>query len=212
MTSSVRPSTVITLSVQRFMQAIHDNGYMHKGLYEGWYCVSCEAYYPESDLLEGRVCPVHERPVEWLTEENWFFELSRFEQPLLDWYEGHPHAIFPDSRRNEALGIITAGSRTSRITRTSIDWGVRVPWDGRARLLRLVRRPGQLHHCHRLRRGPRALLEVVAGGSPSARQDIIPVSLRLVAGDVLAAGIEPPAHYIVHGWLLVGARRCRRRG
>ena len=52
------------------MQAIYDNGYMHKGEYEGWYCVSCEAYYPEADLLDGNLCPVHERPVEWLTEEN----------------------------------------------------------------------------------------------------------------------------------------------
>ena len=117
------------LSVQRFMQAIYDNGYMHKGVYEGWYCVSCEAYYPESDLLDGRLCPMHERPVEWLTEENWFFELSRFEQPLLEWYESNPDAIFPDSRRNEALGIIKGGLQDISITRTSIDWGVRVPWD-----------------------------------------------------------------------------------
>ncbi|MGH9296110.1 MAG: class I tRNA ligase family protein, partial [Acidimicrobiales bacterium] len=70
-------------TVKLFMQAIYDNGYLRKGTYEGWYCVSCEAYYAEGDLFEGNLCPVHERAVEWLAEENWFFELSRFSDRLL---------------------------------------------------------------------------------------------------------------------------------
>ena len=193
-------------SVQRFMQAIYDNGYMHKGLYEGWYCVSCEAYYPEADLLEGLLCPVHERPVEWFTEENWFFDLSRFEKPLLDWYERHPDAIFPDSRRNEALGIINGGLQDISITRTSIDWGVRGPVGPRARLLRLVRRSRQLHHRHRLRRGPRTVREVVAGGPPPTGQGHHPLPLRVVAGDV-PRGRHRPTGPLHRPWVATRRRR-----
>ncbi len=74
-------------------------------------------------------CPIHRRPVEQLEEENWFFRLSAFAQPLLDWYEAHPDAVQPDGKRNEALGIIRQGLEDISITRTSIDWGVPVPWD-----------------------------------------------------------------------------------
>jgi methionyl-tRNA synthetase len=197
-------------AVQRFMQAIYDNGYMHKGLYEGWYCVSCEAYYPESDLIGGNLCPLHERPVEWLTEENWFFELSRFEQPLLEWYEKHEDAIFPASRRNEALGIIKGGLQDISITRTSIDWGIPVPWDS----------------AHVVYVWYDALINYITaigyGEDPGRFADWWPSVHHLLGKDIirfhcvwwpamcLAAGIEPPAHFIVHGWLLVGGEKMSK--
>src|SRR6187399_3286302 len=106
------------------------------GTTEGWYCVSCEAYYTEADLLPDPdhpdgpgLCPIHVRPVEWLAEDNWFFRLSAFEQPLLDWYAAHPGAVAPEGKRNEALGIIRQGLDDVSISRSSIDWGVPVPWD-----------------------------------------------------------------------------------
>ncbi|HLN05604.1 MAG TPA: methionine--tRNA ligase, partial [Acidimicrobiales bacterium] len=198
------------LSVQRFMQAIHDNGYMHKGLYEGWYCVSCEAYYPEPDLIEGRLCPVHERPVEWLTEENWFFELSRFEQPLLEWYDGHPDAIFPDSRRNEALGIIKGGLQDISITRTSIDWGVRVPWDEAHvfyvwydALVNYITAIGYGEDENRFSKWWPAVHHLLG-------KDIIRFHCVWWPAMCLAAGVEPPAHYIVHGWLLVSGEKMSK--
>jgi methionyl-tRNA synthetase len=199
-----------TASVQRFMQAIYDNGYMHKGLYEGWYCVSCEAYYPEGDLLEGQLCPVHERPVEWLTEENWFFELSRFEKPLTQWYESHPDAIFPESRRNEALGIIKGGLQDISITRTSIDWGIPVPFDT----------------AHVVYVWYDALINYITaigyGEVPDRFSTWWPAAHHLLGKDIirfhcvwwpamcLAAGIDPPAHFIVHGWLLVGGAKMSK--
>ena len=198
------------LSVQRFMQAIYDNGYMHKGLYEGWYCVSCEAYYPEADLLGGRACPVHERAVEWLTEENWFFELSRFEQSLLEWYQSHPHAIFPDSRRNEALGIIKGGLQDISITRTSIDWGVRVPWDSEHvfyvwydALVNYITAIGYGEDTERFLKWWPAAHHLLG-------KDIIRFHCVWWPAMCLAAGIDPPAHYIVHGWLLVGGEKMSK--
>ncbi len=199
-----------TSSVQQFMQAIYDNGYMHKGLYEGWYCVSCEAYYPEGDLAPGQLCPVHERPVEWLTEENWYFELSRFEQPLLEWYERHPEAIFPESRRNEALGIIIGGLQDISITRTSIDWGIPVPWDS----------------AHVVYVWYDALINYITaigyGADPDRFAKWWPAAHHLLGKDIirfhcvwwpamcLAAGIDPPAGFVVHGWLLVGGEKMSK--
>ena len=115
-------------SVQAFLTSIYENGDIELGTYEGLYCVSCEDYYTEDELVDG-LCPIHHRPVQVMQEENYFFKLSRYQQRLLDWYEANPTAVQPESRRNEALGLIRGGLLDISITRTSFDWGVRVPWD-----------------------------------------------------------------------------------
>jgi methionyl-tRNA synthetase len=194
-------------SVQRFMQAIFDNGYLYKGKYEGWYCVSCEAYYAEDDLLEGERCPVHETPVEWFSEDNWFFALSRFTDQLLEWYNEHPRAIHPETRRNEALGILKGGLKDISITRTSIDWGIPVPWD-----------PAHVFYVWY-----DALVNYISAigfGDDEARfEKWWPAVHHLLGKDIIrfhcvwwpamcmAAGIDPPGQYLVHGFLLVGGRK-----
>jgi methionyl-tRNA synthetase len=115
-------------AVQALLQRVYDNGYIELGSYAGLYCVSCEAYYSESELVDGN-CPIHGRPVEYFEEDNYFFKLSEFEQPLLDYYAAHPDFVQPEAKRNEALGLIRQGLRDISITRTSITWGVTVPWD-----------------------------------------------------------------------------------
>ncbi|MDA8264534.1 MAG: methionine--tRNA ligase [Actinomycetota bacterium] len=197
-------------TVQRFMQAIYDNGYLRKGTYEGWYCVSCEAYYGESELLDGRLCRVHERPAEWFSEENWFFELSRFSDRLLDWYDGHPGAIFPETRRNEALGIIRGGLQDISITRTSIDWGVPVPWD-------------EGHVFYVWYDALVNYISAIGYGSDEERFDRWwPAVCHLIGKDIIrfhcvwwpamcmAAGIEPPSSYVVTGFLLVGGKKMAK--
>ena len=114
--------------MQKFLQAVFDNGDIERDTYEGLYCVSCEAYYTEDDLVDGN-CPVHGRPVERVKEENWFFRLSRYQQRLLDWYDEHPEAIIPASRRNEVLSFIRSGLRDISISRSAFRWGVPLPWD-----------------------------------------------------------------------------------
>ena len=94
----------------------------------GLYCVSCEDYYTADQLVDGK-CPVHGRPVVEMQEDNYFFRLSAFEQPLLDYYESHPDFVRPNAKRNEALGFIRGGLNDVSITRTSFRWGVPVPWD-----------------------------------------------------------------------------------
>ncbi|MDH4146270.1 MAG: class I tRNA ligase family protein, partial [Acidimicrobiia bacterium] len=113
-------------SVQAMLQRIYDNGWIYRDTYEGFYNVSDEAYvtegeFTQEDLDSGRV--MH------MKEDNYFFKLSAFADRLLEWYEREPDAIKPAVRRNEAAGIVKQGLRDISITRTSIDWGVPVPWD-----------------------------------------------------------------------------------
>jgi methionyl-tRNA synthetase len=197
-------------TVQAFMQAIYDNGYLRKGTYEGWYCVSCEAYYTETELLDGQLCPVHEKPVEWFTEENWFFELSRFSDRLLEWYAVHPTAIFPETRRNEALGIIRGGLQDISITRTSIDWGIPVPWDSGHvfyvwydALVNYISAIGYGSDQERFERWWPAVCHLIG-------KDIIRFHCVWWPAMCMAAGIDPPASYVVTGFLLIGGKKMAK--
>ena len=89
----------------------------------------CELYYGDDELLPGDLCPIHKLPVEEFEEENYFFRLSRFEGRLRDWYAAHPGAIVPEFRGKEALGLIRSGLRDFSVSRTSLTWGIPLPWD-----------------------------------------------------------------------------------
>jgi methionyl-tRNA synthetase len=198
-------------AVQTFLQKVYDNGHITKDTYAGYYCVACEAYYTEDDLVAGN-CPVHNRPIEWLEEENWFFRLSEFTQPLLDWYEANPDAVQPEGKRNEALGLIRQGLEDVSITRSSLDWGVPVPWD-----------PGHVFYVWY-----DALINyatAVGYGDDRERFDTWwPAVHHLIAKDILrfhcvywpamllAAGEEPPSRISVHGYLLVGGEKMSKTG
>jgi methionyl-tRNA synthetase len=95
-------------AVQKFMQTIYDNGDIELGTYEGLYCVACEAYYTEDELVDG-CCPIHGTPVQQMQEENYFFKLSRYQDRLLEYYDQHPEAVRPQTRLNEVLGFIKGG-------------------------------------------------------------------------------------------------------
>ena len=92
--------------------------------------MACEAYYTEDELVDGN-CPIHGRPVDHMKEENYFFKLSRYGDRLLEWYAAHPEAIRPETRRNEVLGFIRQGLLDFSISRTSLKWGIPIPWDDR---------------------------------------------------------------------------------
>ena len=134
------------------LQRCYDAGDIELDAYSGKYCVSCEEYYTDDELLEGGLCPVHRTPVEYYEEENYFFRLSRFQDRLLDWYALHPDAIKPEHRSREALGLIRGGLRDFSVSRTSVSWGIPLPWDPAHVTLRVVRRADQLLVGGRLRR------------------------------------------------------------
>jgi len=115
---------------QAIWQAMADNGDLYLDRYEGWYSVRDEAYYDESELTEGegeeKLSP-QGTPVEWTVEESWFFRLSAYQDKLLALYESNPDFIRPESRRNEVMRFVEGGLRDLSVSRTSFDWGVRVP-------------------------------------------------------------------------------------
>ncbi|MDP9086657.1 MAG: methionine--tRNA ligase [Pseudomonadota bacterium] len=114
---------------QAIWQAMEANGDLYLGRYEGWYSVRDEAFYDESELSggEGGKLSPQGTPVVWTVEESWFFRLSAYQQKLLDHYAAHPQFVQPDSRRNEVLRFVEGGLNDLSISRTSFDWGIKVP-------------------------------------------------------------------------------------
>jgi len=204
-------------AVQELLQRCYDNGDIELDQYRGKYCVRCEAYYADDELLPGDptdpdaadgLCPIHKLPVVVLEEENYFFRLSRYADRLLDWYEAHPGSIVPEFRGNEAIGFIRAGLRDFSISRTSLDWGIPLPWDER-------------HVAYVWFDALTNYLSAVGFGQPGdgGRDGGVdawwPADVQLIGKDIirfhcvywpamlLSAGLEPPKRFAVGGWLLV---------
>ena len=114
--------------VQDFMQKLHDNGYLYKGTYDGYYCTPCETQFTEGDLVDGK-CPDCGREVKVIHEENWFFKLSEFGDKLLAYYDEHPNFIRPQIRENEIRSFIEGGMHDLSVSRTAFDWGIPLPFD-----------------------------------------------------------------------------------
>ncbi len=194
-------------AVQQFLGRVNDNGFIFKDTYRGLYCVPCEQYYSEDELVDGDLCPIHRLPVEHLEEENYFFRLSAFEQPLIEWYEANPEVVVPESKRNEALSFIRGGLRDISITRTSIDWGVRVPWDEKHvfyvwydALVNYLTAIGYGKDEERFEQWWPAVHHLIG-------KEIIRFHCVWWPAMCMAAGIDPPAHVQVHGWLLLGGEK-----
>jgi methionyl-tRNA synthetase len=196
-------------AVQEFLQVLYDNGDIELGTYEGLYCVSCEAYYTEDELVDG-CCPIHLRPVEHVVEENYFFKLSRYGDRLMQHYAEHPDAVQPESRLNEVLGFIRGGLQDFSMSRTSISWGVPLPWDPKH--VAYVWADALFNYC----------TAVGYGENPDMFARYWPANYHLVGKDILrfhavywpamlmSAGLAPPQCVFAHGWLLVGGEKMSK--
>ncbi|MGZ5329405.1 MAG: methionine--tRNA ligase [Actinomycetota bacterium] len=198
--------------VQKLLTAVHENGRddIYKGSYEGLYCVACEAYYVEDDLLEGGLCPVHERPVEHLIEENYFFRLSAYADRLLTHYEEDPSRIEPETRRNEVLSLIRGGLQDFSISRTSFSWGVPIPWDPE-------------HICYVWFDALSNYITAAGyADDPERFARVWPANIHLIGKDILrfhavywpamlmAAGVPTPTQVWAHGFLTVGGKKMSK--
>ncbi|GAA6618482.1 methionine--tRNA ligase [Scytonema sp. NUACC26] len=118
------------LIVKEFFQRVWSAGDIYQGQQKGWYCVSCEEFKEERELLEGHRCPIHtNKEVEWRDEQNYFFRLSKYQTQLQALYESRPDFIQPESRRNEVLNFVEGGLQDFSISRINVDWGFPVPSD-----------------------------------------------------------------------------------
>lgn len=114
--------------VQAVFQKLHETGDIYKGQYEGWYCVKDETFLLESDLVDGK-CPQCGQPVQHVSESNYFFRLSHYQDALIDWYEKHPDFVQPEMRYNELMNILRSGLRDVSVSRSTVKYGIPVPWD-----------------------------------------------------------------------------------
>ena len=197
-------------AVVELLNGVKDNGRddIYLDTYEGLYCVSCEFYYAEADLVDGN-CPIHGRPVEPMTEENYFFRLSAYQDRLLEHYARNPQAVEPEIRRNEVLSVIRAGLKDFSISRTSFDWGVPLPWDPK-------------HVCYVWFDALTNYITAAGYGSDPAAFDRWWPGRHMIGKDILrqhaiywpamlmAAGIDPPVQVWAHGYLLVGGEKMSK--
>ena len=195
--------------VAQLLQACYDAGDIELDVYRGKYCVACEEYYTDDELDPGDLCKIHKRPVEQYEEENYFFRLSRFQDRLIEWYAAHPGVIKPEFRANEALGLIRGGLRDFSISRTSLSWGIPLPWDPKHvtyvwfdALANYITAVGYGNDpAEFARRWP---------GHHVIGKDIIRHHCVYWPAMLMSAGIEPPAGWAVGGWLLVGGEKMSK--
>jgi methionyl-tRNA synthetase len=198
-------------AVTRLLQAVYQNGRddIYLGTYEGLYCVSCELYYTEEDLVEGN-CPIHGRPVELMREKNYFFRLSAYQDRLLEHYEKNIEAVQPEIRRNEVMSLIGSGLRDFSVSRTSFDWGIPLPWD-----------PAHVTYVWF-----DALTNYITaagyGQDDEAFEGTWPADVHFIGKDILrqhaiywpamlmAGGVEPPRQVWAHGFLTVGGEKMSK--
>ncbi|MCE5201630.1 MAG: methionine--tRNA ligase [Synergistaceae bacterium] len=189
--------------VQEIFRRLMANGDIYKGEYEGWYCVPCETYVPEAQMGEGQTCPDCHRPLTRMTEETYFFRLSKYTEPLLKFYEEHPDAIMPKSRYNEIVSFIRSGLRDQSVSRTTLKWGVPVPGDDKHVIY--VWFDALINYLS-------ALDYPEKGGLwekywPAARhlvgKDIIRFHCVIWPAMLLALGVNPPVRVFAHGWWTV---------
>jgi len=206
-------------NVQAFLQNLYDKGFIYQGSYEGNYCVGCEEFKTDSDLVEGSgefakkmVCAIHSKPVERLEETNYFFKLSQFQQPLLDYYKQNPNFIQPEAARNEVVSFVSRELTDLSISRSKdkFDWGIDIPWDTD----------------HVIYVWFDALLNYITaigyGEDEAKLNSLWPASVQVVGKDILrfhaviwpamlmAAELKPAEKVFAHGWLLVGGEKMSK--
>jgi methionyl-tRNA synthetase len=190
--------------VVEIIRRIETAGDLYTAPHEGWYCPPCETFYTEKELGAGKTCPVHGTVVEWKSEENVFFRLSKYQQPLLDLYARHPNFVRPESRRNEVRSFVESGLRDLSISRANLDWGI--PFPGR---------PGQVVYVW-LDALTNYLSALGFGGEDETLYrkywEHGDVRLQIVGKDILrfhtvywpallmSAGLPLPTSVWVHGW------------
>ncbi|AAU04138.1 methionine--tRNA ligase [Rickettsia typhi] len=186
-------------AVAVFWQKLLDNGAIYEGFYEGWYSVRDEAFYDESEITEDKLAPTG-APVEWVKEPSYFFNLAKWQDKLLEFYELNPDFVRPISRRNEVISFVKSGLKDLSISRTTFNWGIKVPNNEK----------------HVIYVWLDALVNYISAlGYPDQQSNYSkfwPANLQVVGKDILrfhavywpaflmAAEISPPKSIMVHGW------------
>lgn len=194
-------------SVQKLWRILDERGYIYKGSYEGWFCGYCNEFKDVDVEDDQPLCPIHQRPLDRLAEESYFFKLSEFQGPLLDLYESHPEFVQPDVRRNEVISFVSGGLKDLSMSRVSVKWGIPVPGD-------------PSHTIYVWFDAVTNYISALGWGNDKHKDfDRYWPALHIVGKDILrfhtvywpaflmGAGIEVPRTVFVHGMLLRGGQK-----
>ena len=202
--------------VAKFVQALYDRGYIYAGEFEALYCVGCEEFKPEAEIVDGtgafeglKVCAIHSKPLELLQEKNYFFKLSEFQDRLLELYRTVPDFVRPDSARNEVVSFVKNGLKDLSISRSTFDWGIQVPWDPSHVIYVWV--DALLNYATAVGYGTDP--EEFARRWPAYHvvgKDILRFHAVIWPAMLMAAGLEVPRGVFAHGWLLVGGEKMSK--
>ncbi len=188
--------------VQKAFTKMFENGDIYKDTYKGHYCISCETFFPELQLVDGEFCPDCGKHTSVVEEESYFFKLSNYQDRLLDWYRENPECILPKSKRNEVIRFVEGGLNDLSITRTSFDWGVKLPES--------FNDPKHVMYVWL-----DALMNYVTAlgyGTDDANMDFWPARVHLIGKDILrfhaiywpaflmSLDLPLPKHIGAHGW------------
>lgn len=200
--------------VKAFVQAIYDRGYIYAGEYEALYCVGCEEFKPESEIVDGtgpfeglKVCAIHSKPLELLQEKNYFFKLSEFQERLLELYQSD--FVQPESARNEVVSFVRSGLKDLSISRSAFDWGIPLPWDESHVIYVWV--DALLNYATAVGYGSDP--EQFARRWPAYHvvgKDILRFHAVIWPAMLMAAGVDVPRGVFAHGWLLVGGEKMSK--
>ena len=207
-----------TERVQKFLQSLKDAGHIYAGKYEGPYCVGCEEFKLPGDLIDAdgqKLCPIHSKPIELVNENNWFFRLSAFVEPLLEHYRNNPDACQPESARNEVVSFLEGGVSDLSISRSTFDWGIPVPWDtdqvvyvwfdallNYATAVGLTDAPDS--------EGGKKFAQTWPADVHLVGKDILRFHAVIWPAMLMAAGLAVPKKVFAHGWLLVGGEKMSK--
>ncbi|HKW00199.1 MAG TPA: methionine--tRNA ligase [Vicinamibacterales bacterium] len=190
------------VAVEHLIQRSYEAGDIYAGEYEGWYCVSCEAFKQEKDLTPDGLCLIHKTKPDWIKEKNYFFRLSAYRDRVLAHYAAHPSFLEPESRRNEMLRLLEAGLEDISVSRAGQSWGIPLPFDPTSVVY--VWYDALINYA-----------AAVGYGCDKAQFDTWwPADLHIVGKDItrfhcvvwpamlMSAGVEPPRQVFGHGWVL----------
>jgi methionyl-tRNA synthetase len=190
------------IGVQKAFKTMFDKGDIYKGEYEGHYCVSCETFFTQTQLIDDENCPDCGKPTNLVKEESYFFRLSEYQEKLLKWYQDDAKCVLPVGKKNEVISFVKQGLRDLSITRTSFEWGVKLP-------------AAMGDDKHVMYVWLDALLNYVTAlgyGKEEANMNFWPATIHLVGKDILrfhaiywpaflmSLGLPLPKHVAAHGW------------
>jgi methionyl-tRNA synthetase len=195
--------------VQEFLQRIYDNGDIYEDVYSGLYCVGCEAFKTEDELVDGK-CPEHGVEPEHIEEKNYFFRLSAYQDRLLALYDERPDFVLPDFRRNEARSFIAGGLEDFSVSRAGQPWGVPIPWDESQ--VTYVWVDALINYMSALTyaREGEDLRERFWPATHILGKDILRFHCVFWPALLLAAGYQVPRQLFVHGYLLLDERKISK--